>query len=390
MKIGGQSCYWRLSAAISGALVIFTCGCASLPKGNYAGFKISSEGSAGILTNKIKLYVLPRYGRIKNDSPEWKMYDDLARYSVRLLEENRDCIVDNAGYVNKDAIGKTNAVKEIFSAFNPAVIARDFSGLELDWQEKLIMNFIAKEFSQGDKDDSLILCLYTQPRYPCKEAGSLSPYYKPGAAPVYSAGVSELELGYILVDPVEKTIAKRRKVILTRGIEMDVEPQAKKTNWKFREGQSVFLENAAVKLFDEFPMVNRRKARGIARESHAPAASSSTPTPAEGVSAPVQHTTAPAQGDNVYLQLAQWRADKAGRLVKIELLDGPQWLVTIDLKGAAYEKIGYTLDRRQDQGNWVNCFVKDGFFYGRGGKTNLEEILTTFLTWLDNFAKTNK
>jgi len=25
---------------------------------------------------------------IKNDSPEWKMYDDLARYSVRLLEEN--------------------------------------------------------------------------------------------------------------------------------------------------------------------------------------------------------------------------------------------------------------------------------------------------------------
>jgi len=367
----------RLSAAILAGVVILS-GCGSSIKDSYGAFKISSSYDGALPTNKIKLYFLPHYTEVKNGSPEWKIYEELVNDSIKLLAEQKDYDAVNAGYIGKEALGKSNMLMDTLSCFNPAGIARDIRGAGLDWQEKAVMNFINKEFSQNGKEDSLILCLYTRPQYPCKSGGVVSPYPKPEVPPVYSSGVSRLELGYLLIDPVEKSIVKRRKVILTRGVETEVDPQTKEEHWKFGEDQSAFLEKAVNRLFNDFPLMNRRPARRVVDEQPVPELSSVTPLSAVKA-APV---------DDVYAKLAQQRADKKDYQITIESIDGRQWTVTINLKSAAAKSLEPGLNGGKTQDDWVACIAKDGFFHGRVGKADLEQIVKTFLNWVDNPDKT--
>jgi Immunity protein 53 len=363
---------WVVIAA--GAAILLSCGCASSVKDTYGAYKISSTSDTALPTNKIKLYFLPHYTEVKNNSPEWKIYEELIGDSIKFLAEQKDCTAANAGYIGKEALGKDNIFMDILSLVNPAAIARDIRGSELEWQEKAAMNFVNKEFPQNNKEDSLILCLYVRPQYPCKMAGAVIPYPRPGAVPVSSAGISQLELGYLLVDPAEKTIAKRRKVILTRSVETEVDPQAKDEHWKFGEDQSAFLEKAVARLLNEFPLMNRRLARRLPDEPLVPISPAAAPLSVASITQP----------EDVYTRLAQWRAGEKGCQVTIELADGPQWVVTIGLKGTGAEKFGLNFNSNTTEDDWVNCAVKDGFFHGRGGKAGLEPILKTFLNWVDN------
>ena len=65
--------------------------------------------------------------------------------------------------------------------------------------------------------------------------------------------------------------------------------------------------------------------------------------------------------------------------VKIETLDNPGWLVTIDLAETDWEnlELARQIDERRET-DWVQHEVSDRKFVGCGGPSNLEEILRTF------------
>ena len=66
--------------------------------------------------------------------------------------------------------------------------------------------------------------------------------------------------------------------------------------------------------------------------------------------------------------------------VKIETLDNPGWLVTIDLTDTPWERLSQPREviRRSDA-DWVQSEVVEGKFIGCGGVGNLGEVLELFL-----------
>ncbi|MFZ1852083.1 MAG: immunity 53 family protein [Nitrosomonas sp.] len=71
--------------------------------------------------------------------------------------------------------------------------------------------------------------------------------------------------------------------------------------------------------------------------------------------------------------------------IKIETLDNPGWIVTIDLSDTEWESI--TLDRkiseRSDQ-DWVQYEIANNQFIGCGGSNNLIEIINLFFQVIDS------
>ena len=68
--------------------------------------------------------------------------------------------------------------------------------------------------------------------------------------------------------------------------------------------------------------------------------------------------------------------------VRIESLDNPGWLVTIDLGGTSLESKAFDpVNRLEPEREWMSCEVKEGRFEGAGGPFMLEEILQRFLQW---------
>jgi len=65
--------------------------------------------------------------------------------------------------------------------------------------------------------------------------------------------------------------------------------------------------------------------------------------------------------------------------VKIETLDNPGWLVTVDVGNSLPCSI--LSEERNDQ-DWINCKVMDRQFVGAGGPGNLVEILSILRSWL--------
>jgi hypothetical protein len=66
--------------------------------------------------------------------------------------------------------------------------------------------------------------------------------------------------------------------------------------------------------------------------------------------------------------------------LKIETLDNPGWLVTIDLTDTDWEHLSQPRKTVQRSGtDWVQCEVADGKFIGCGGGLNLGEVLELFL-----------
>lgn len=70
--------------------------------------------------------------------------------------------------------------------------------------------------------------------------------------------------------------------------------------------------------------------------------------------------------------------------IKIETLDNPGWLVTIDLMETRWEtlKVERSIDQRNDN-DWVQHEVLNYQFIGCGGPNNLAEILSRFFKIID-------
>jgi hypothetical protein len=70
--------------------------------------------------------------------------------------------------------------------------------------------------------------------------------------------------------------------------------------------------------------------------------------------------------------------------IKIESIDTPGWRLTIPVRGTELENITFDeiiIDR--DDQDWVRCWIKDGYFEGAGGLSNLEEMIQIFKEWVD-------
>jgi len=326
------------------AVILLVCGCSSFSKGSSAGASASGYANA-LPTDKIKLYFLPRYGQVKDDSPEWKLYETLVNDSMKFLAEQKACVAVNAGNISKEDLGKSNAWADAAAVLNPVELVQGLTGQGMNLQEKAIVNFVNNKFPSGNKEDSLILCLYVRPYYPSKAWGGVSPYPKAGAASVYSLGVSQVELGYVLSDPVKNTILNRRKVILSRDVDMGTDSQEVAAHWKFGEDQSAFLEKAVNRLFNEFP---------LARYYSAPRAK------VEPLAVPVAPVVPVAVADSVVNNIPPKAcADKKGYKITFESVDGEQWIAAIEPGGTKTQ----------------------------AGKEQLDKILKTFLDSLGDPGK---
>jgi hypothetical protein len=89
---------------------------------------------------------------------------------------------------------------------------------------------------------------------------------------------------------------------------------------------------------------------------------------------------------NELVLLQEWFAAQCdgdwehGAGVRIESLDNPGWLVTIDLgRSAALEEDTVLVRARRSEHDWVDAEVRGGAFVGAGGPGNLTEILRVFL-----------
>ena len=80
--------------------------------------------------------------------------------------------------------------------------------------------------------------------------------------------------------------------------------------------------------------------------------------------------------------------------VTIDTLDNPGWRVSIDLtdtklKSAAFTKVSYGIedDSKTRDTEWLVCDKKQNQFIGHGGPMKLEEIISVFLSWAEQYAK---
>lgn len=67
--------------------------------------------------------------------------------------------------------------------------------------------------------------------------------------------------------------------------------------------------------------------------------------------------------------------------VKIDTLDNPGWIVTVDLAETEWAdlRIDRSIDQRSEH-DWVQLEITNSQFIGCGGPRNLEEVLHRFLS----------
>lgn len=98
---------------------------------------------------------------------------------------------------------------------------------------------------------------------------------------------------------------------------------------------------------------------------------------------------------NWYLEqceLDEWHSWQDINGVKIQTLDNPGWLVTIDLDQTDLEnKVFNEVNIERTEHDWIQCKViyedeaanENRRFIGAGGPKNLEEILEAFRKWAE-------
>lgn len=71
--------------------------------------------------------------------------------------------------------------------------------------------------------------------------------------------------------------------------------------------------------------------------------------------------------------------------VRIENLDNPGWLVTIDLAETNWQRLSVqrVVEERSD-GNWMQYEVTEGKYVASGGPKNLRELIATFFRIIDS------
>ncbi|MBR7083773.1 MAG: immunity 53 family protein [Oscillospiraceae bacterium] len=72
--------------------------------------------------------------------------------------------------------------------------------------------------------------------------------------------------------------------------------------------------------------------------------------------------------------------------VKIDTLDNPGWMVSIDLKETELENKPFC-EVRTDNGesDWIICSVKNAIFEGIGDAGKLTEIIRIFKEWAESY-----
>ncbi len=74
-----------------------------------------------------------------------------------------------------------------------------------------------------------------------------------------------------------------------------------------------------------------------------------------------------------------WEHDEG---IRISTLDNPGWEVKINLEGTELEGYPFPeLTRTIDDNDWVVCRLRNAFFEGFGGPSNLTSILEVFRAW---------
>jgi hypothetical protein len=74
--------------------------------------------------------------------------------------------------------------------------------------------------------------------------------------------------------------------------------------------------------------------------------------------------------------------------VHMETLDNPGWTVRINLRGTRWEDLQMqTLWREDSEHDWVHCSISKKEFNGAGGPENLEELIQTFRTLIEEAGK---
>ena len=69
-----------------------------------------------------------------------------------------------------------------------------------------------------------------------------------------------------------------------------------------------------------------------------------------------------------------------GTGVRIETLDNPGWMVTIDLSATPLADVGFPrVIQQRSEIDWVQIEVSGGSFIGCGGSGNLTELIERFL-----------
>ena len=74
--------------------------------------------------------------------------------------------------------------------------------------------------------------------------------------------------------------------------------------------------------------------------------------------------------------------------VKIDTLDNPGWMVTIDIIYTELEDKEFPMlkiDNSDD--DWIVCQVRKKQFIGCGDFTKLEEIIKVFKEWVENYQE---
>jgi hypothetical protein len=70
--------------------------------------------------------------------------------------------------------------------------------------------------------------------------------------------------------------------------------------------------------------------------------------------------------------------------LKIETLDNPGWIVTIDLRDTPLFGLPFSAIRQDHtESDWLQCEIFEGNFRGTGGLDRLDEILKIFLDWAE-------
>jgi hypothetical protein len=68
--------------------------------------------------------------------------------------------------------------------------------------------------------------------------------------------------------------------------------------------------------------------------------------------------------------------------IKIETLDNPGWLVTIDVGNTPMQGNPFASVERQDEREWISCRVENDQFRGAGGPHMLGAIIEEFMQWV--------
>ncbi len=77
--------------------------------------------------------------------------------------------------------------------------------------------------------------------------------------------------------------------------------------------------------------------------------------------------------------------------VRIDTLDNPGWSVDIQLEGTDLQDQRFETRtvKRGDKG-WLDCWVENRTFKGRGGPQNLVDILGLFRQWAENVRRSKQ